>query len=47
MASLSLNDEDDYFFFDIIELSIMNLFFNLKSGCKIDAKYLDKLGKYL
>ena len=46
-ASLSLNVENDYFFFDRVDLSIMNVFFNLKAGYKFDAKHLGKIGKYL
>ena len=46
-ASLSLNIENDYFFFDKVDLSIMNLFFNIKAGYKFDARHLGKLGKYL
>ena len=46
-ASFSLNIENDYFFFEKVDLSIMNVFFNLKAGYKFDAKHLGKIGKYL
>jgi len=46
-ASLSLNIENDYFFYDKIDLSVANVYFNLKAGYKFNSKYLGKLGKYL
>ncbi len=46
-ASLSLNIENDYFFYDKVDLSVTNVFFNLKAGYKFNSKYLGKLGKYL
>jgi len=46
-ASLSLNIENDYFFYDRIDLSVANVYLNLKAGYKFNSKYLGKLGKYL
>ncbi|MCK5857120.1 MAG: DUF4421 family protein [Bacteroidales bacterium] len=46
-TSLSLNIERDYFFFDRVNLSVANVFFNFKVGYRFNAKYLGKLGKYL
>ena len=46
-ASLSLNIEDDFFYYTDVEFSVVNVFFNLKAGYKFDSKYLGKLGKYL
>jgi len=46
-ASLSLNIENDYFFYDVVNLSVANVFMNFKIGYKFDSKYLGKIGKYL
>jgi uncharacterized protein YkuJ len=46
-GSLSFNLENDYFLFDKIDLSAMNIYFNIKMGYKFSSKYLGKLGKYL
>lgn len=46
-VSLSFNIENDYFFYNKVDLSVVNLFFNLKGGLKFNSKHLGKLGKYL
>lgn len=46
-ASLSFNFENDYFFYKHIDLSVVNLYFNLKGGLKFNSKRLGKVGKYL
>jgi len=46
-TSVSLNIENDYFFYDIVDLSVLNVFFNFKVGYKFNSKYLGKVGKYL
>jgi len=46
-ASLTLNIESDYFFSSEVNLSVMNVFYNLKVGYKFNSKYLGKLEKYL
>jgi hypothetical protein len=46
-GSLSFNLENDFFLFDKIDLSAMNVYFNIKVGYKFSSRYLGKLGKYL
>ncbi len=46
-SSLSLNVENDYFFYERVHLSVANVFLNFKIGYKFNSKYLGKIGKYL
>jgi hypothetical protein len=46
-GSLSFNLENDYFLFDKIDLSAMNVYFNIKMGYKFSSRHLGRLGKYL
>ena len=46
-TSLSINSENDFFFYDKVNMSVANVFLNFKIGYKFNSKYLGKIGKYL